>query len=95
MYARDNTYSSADQADFSSVFMRATTAEQLSALQMLDENAVRSIKNGDMQQGKPGENRNLSSIITQIQDEGAAKPPVKKLFTGIERINRKKGNCNG
>ena len=79
MYSRDNSYSTPDQADFSSVFMRATSAEQVSAMQMLDEEAVRAATNANTRELARNENRNLSSIIAQIQDEGSAVPQSKKV----------------
>lgn len=69
MYSRDTTYPSAEAADFSSVFMRTSTADQNMAMDMLDDDIDEQVISG---------NRNLSSIITQIRDEGAALPKQKK-----------------
>ena len=83
MYSRDNSYSSEDGVNFSSVLMRASTsdramADQASAMQMLEDDIVDPGINQVMHDPALTENKNLSSIITHIRDDGAARLRRKK-----------------
>ena len=83
MYSRDNSYSSEQGVDFSSVLMRASTSDravagQASAMQMLDDDIVDPRINRVMHDPALTENKNLSSIITHIRDDGSARLRHKK-----------------
>lgn len=90
MQSPNNTYSSAEIDDFSSVFMRSSSVDQLSAMQMLDEDAVRPANNDIVLERALDENKNLSSIISQIRDEGSARLPAKKTVRRTSRNTYKK-----
>ena len=83
MYSRNNSYSAEEGVDFSSVFMRASNsdramADQVSAMQMLDDDIADPGTVEVRHDPALTENKNLSSIITHIRDDGAARLLHKK-----------------
>lgn len=90
MQSKHNTYSSADMDDFSSIFMRSSSIDQLSAMEMLDEEAIRPAMNDIAHERAVSENRNLSNIISQIRDDGSARPKPKKTVRGNSKNTYKK-----
>lgn len=78
MYSRDKTYSSTDLDDFSSVFMHANSTEQVSAMQMLDQDTTVPASHNANYEQSLNENQNLSNIISHIRDQGSAKLHANK-----------------
>ena len=95
MYSRDNSYSSEAGVDFSSVLMRAATSDraeagQAPAMQMLEDDIVDPGINRIMRDPASTENKNLSSIITHIRDDGAARLRHKKAAHVAKREKQRR-----
>ena len=69
MQPQNHTYSSENQLDFSSALMRATSTEPFSAINNLQEDFDHIKANQNIADNGIRENRNISSILTNIRDD--------------------------
>lgn len=87
MHSQDTFHSSTNnQLDFSSAFLRATSAEQIPAIQMFGDAADKSELSETFSPQRTRENRNLSSILSHIRDDGSTRPQLKKTVAKNKKI---------
>ncbi len=79
MYSRQGTYSNPDVQDFPSALMHATTPEDISALEKTSSEAAKNKAASTFDEYDPYDNRNLSSILSRIRDEG---PAIQRPYGG-------------
>lgn len=79
MPSQQNTYTRNGLADFSSALMQATTFEESSVKRNLNKGSSK-VTTQNYEEYDPYNNRNLSSVITRIRDEG---PAASQLNDGV------------